>query len=203
MFLRLILALPDALIITLDDEDQVEEARKAYGALTSDQQAWIAWAGATVLSTLTEAEEMIDALDGSGGGSTVETTTVTFSLLGGSKHNSSKTVYIYSKNPGKFDVWIPETTYTFNSSSVTVYKVFLRAISEYELDQKGAAKNYISSIMGPDGEWLSEFDNGNNSGWMYMVNGTHPSVGLKDCNVSDGDEIIWHYTDDYTKEEGS
>ena len=198
---KLIIALPDALVITLDDKDQVKDARAAYNVLTVDQQAWLTWAGASVLNRLTDAEEMIKKLENPG--NTKETTTVTFSLLGGSKHGDSKTVYTYSKNPGKFDVWIPETSYTFNSSSVTVYQVFMRAINEYALDQVGAQGNYVSAIMGPDGKWLKEFDNGANSGWMYLVNGTHPSVGLKDCKVSNGDVIIWHYTDDYTQEEGS
>ncbi len=199
---ELILALPDALIITLDDKAQVKEARKSYDALTSIQKEWITWAGTSVLSMLTDAEKMIKDLEDPG--STVKTTTVTFSLLGGSKHgDDGKIVYVYAKNPKKYDVWIPKTTYTFNSRSVTVYQVFMRAINEYRLDQKGAQKGYVSSIKGPDGEWLAEKNNGANSGWMYVVNGTHPNVGLQDCNVTSGDKIVWHYTDDYTQEEGS
>jgi len=38
---------------------------------------------------------------------------------------------------------------------------------------------------------------------MYTVNGKHPGVGLRAYTLSDGDDIIWHYTDDYTQEEGS
>jgi hypothetical protein len=38
---------------------------------------------------------------------------------------------------------------------------------------------------------------------MYTVNGTHPNVALNDYVLADGDVIICHYTDDYTKEEGS
>ena len=38
---------------------------------------------------------------------------------------------------------------------------------------------------------------------MYTLNGHHPEYGLNDKTVSDGDVIVWHYTDDYTKEEGS
>ncbi len=37
---------------------------------------------------------------------------------------------------------------------------------------------------------------------MYTVNGEHPNQGLNNWTVYDGDEIIWHYTDDYTKERG-
>ncbi len=38
---------------------------------------------------------------------------------------------------------------------------------------------------------------------MYTVNGHHPEVGLNSYILTGGDRIIWHYTDDYTKEEGS
>ena len=38
---------------------------------------------------------------------------------------------------------------------------------------------------------------------MYTVNGHHPEVGLNSYILTGGDRIIWHYTDDYTVEEGS
>ena len=50
---------------------------------------------------------------------------------------------------------------------------------------------------------LSEFTNGKNSGWMYTVNGKHPEVGGEAYFPKSGDKIVWHYTDDYTREEGS
>ncbi|WP_164914342.1 S-layer homology domain-containing protein [Aminipila luticellarii] len=196
-----ILALPSSLIITLDDKSQVETARKAYNALTAEQKTWIDWAGTSVLERLTAAEEMIKKL--SDPTDPVKTMTVTFKLLGGEKHGDTTPVYIYAKNKGKFETWIPETSYTFNSSSVTVYQVLTRALAQYGLDSVGADSNYVSKIKNPDGEWLGEFDNGPNSGWMYVVDGTHPSVGLKACKVSNGSKIVWHYTDDYTQEEGS
>ena len=54
-----------------------------------------------------------------------------------------------------------------------------------------------------DGITLSEFDNGNLSGWMYTLNGKHPEVGVAAQFLSDRDAVVFHYTDDYTKEEGS
>ena len=41
------------------------------------------------------------------------------------------------------------------------------------------------------------------SGWMYTLNGTHPGYGVEQQEVSNGDVIVFHYTDDYTQEEGS
>ena len=54
---------------------------------------------------------------------------------------------------------------------------------------------YIASING-----LGEFDNGQNSGWMYTVNGVHPDVGVSAKYLHEGDVIIFHYTDDWSLE---
>ena len=36
---------------------------------------------------------------------------------------------------------------------------------------------------------------------MFTVNGVHPDLGVGMMNVKDGDRVVFHYTDDYTKEE--
>ena len=41
---------------------------------------------------------------------------------------------------------------------------------------------------------LYEFDCGSGSGWIYLVNGSRPSVGCSDYPVHSGDIIEWHYT---------
>ena len=38
---------------------------------------------------------------------------------------------------------------------------------------------------------------------MYTLNGKHPEVGVAAQFLSDRDTVVFHYTDDYTKEEGS
>ena len=38
---------------------------------------------------------------------------------------------------------------------------------------------------------------------MYTLNGTHPNLGVAQQFLENGDRIVFHYTDDYTKEEGS
>ena len=50
---------------------------------------------------------------------------------------------------------------------------------------------------------IGEFTNGKYSGWMYTLNGTHPLLGVEEQYLDAGDVIVWHYTDDYRKEEGS
>lgn len=103
---------------------------------------------------------------------------------------------------GTYVNWYKTTKFTLSEGS-TVYDLFMKAMDSSDLEEKGAAKNYVKSIKAPKGyggHWLGEFDNGKNSGWMYLVNGTYPDVGLKEKKLSDGDEVIWHYVDDYTIE---
>lgn len=41
---------------------------------------------------------------------------------------------------------------------------------------------------------LYEFDCGNESGWMYKVNGWFPNYGCSSYSLKDGDNIVWCYT---------
>ena len=41
---------------------------------------------------------------------------------------------------------------------------------------------------------LYEFDCGNESGWMYKVNGWFPNYGCSSYTLKDGDDIVWCYT---------
>ena len=128
-------------------------------------------------------------------------TEVTFRLIGDTKHGTegsdNEAVHAYT-------TWIATGTYTFDGNDVTVGQVFEAALKEAGLSYEGLEKNYISAITSPEtygGYELREKDNGKNSGWMYTVNGVHPSDGLKNCYVDSGDEIIWHYVDDYQSEQ--
>ena len=124
---------------------------------------------------------------------------VTFRLIGDTVHDGGV------RDHDEYVTWIKTTTYEIAKGD-TVYDVFLAAIGDYSLSQRGAGSNYVSAIRAPavlGGFWLAEFYNGKNSGWMYTVNGRHPDVGLQDYVLKDGDEIIWHYVDDYTLEERS
>lgn len=128
------------------------------------------------------------------------TTTVTFRLIGDTKHGEDEN----SETMHKYTTWLATDTYTFEGDEVTVGDVFKAALEKAGLSYVGLEKNYISSIAAPEvcgGYELREKDNGQNSGWMYTVNGVHPSLGLNDWYVSTGDEIVWHYIDDYKIEQ--
>ncbi len=153
------------------------------------------------LKNLTAAVNGLKTPDGPGG----DTITVSFKLLGDAKHGTEGTRHVYKNNPGSFQTWIPATSVTVPKNS-TVYDVFTQVLDDNGLQYDETQANYIGGIKAPasfGGHWLYEFDNGPLSGWMYTVNGTHPSLGLRERVLRDGDIIVWHYTDDYTKEEGS
>lgn len=128
-------------------------------------------------------------------------TVVTFRLIGDTKHgeegSDNEAVHAYT-------TWIATGTYSFDQSEVTVGEVFKTALEEAGLSYVGIENNYISSITAPEiygGYELKEMDNGKNSGWMYTVNGVHPDKGLNEWYVTTGDEIVWHYIDDYKVEQ--
>ena len=128
------------------------------------------------------------------------TTTVTFRLIGDTKHGENEN----SETAHQYTTWLATDTYIFEGDEVTVGDVFKAALEKAGLSYVGLEKNYISSIAAPEvcgGYELREKDNGQNSGWMYTVNGVHPSLGLNDWYVSTGDEIVWHYIDDYKIEQ--
>ena len=131
---------------------------------------------------------------------TGEKITVTFKLLGATKHGGNGTTQTLKS--GNLKTWIQKTNVTVSEGS-KVYDVFTKILDEKGYGYVGAEDNYVSNIITPNGETLGEFDNGQNSGWMYTVNGKHPSVGLRSYTLKDGDDIVWHYTDDFTIEEGS
>lgn len=53
-------------------------------------------------------------------------------------------------------------------------------------EEKGHAQNYKG--------FLSEFDCGTYSGWMYCVNGSFPGVGASAYTLNNGDVMRWQYT---------
>ncbi len=58
----------------------------------------------------------------------------------------------------------------------------------------GGSSNYVRKING-----LGEFDCGQNSGWLYYVNGAQPGYGCGSYALHGGESITWLYTADYTK----
>lgn len=115
--------------------------------------------------------------------------TVSFTLVGDAVHGEkAHTAYV---------TWIPSTSVTVNAGT-TAGAVFTSVLDKNNYKYVGASAGYVSSITTPSGVTLSEKSNGKNSGWMYSVNGKDAAVGLNDYTLSNGDNIVWFYEDDYT-----
>lgn len=124
--------------------------------------------------------------------------TVTVTLLGDSLHGESPQPHGLAR--GGLTTWIAAMAVTLPGGS-TVLDALTLAFDQYGVTMTNPGGNYISAVT-YGGKTLGEFTNGKNSGWMYTLNGTHPNVGVAAQSVRNGDTIVFHYTDDYTYEEG-
>ena len=144
----------------------------------------------------------------SGGSSTTPTpgegAKVYFTLLGDKLHNSDEDKEVHTLKDRNLETWIGKTAVEINAGD-SVGTVFEKVLAANGYTYSGLEQNYIREITkpAPNSVTLGEKDNGKNSGWMYTVNGKHPISCLNDYILSNGDEIVFHYTDDYTVEQGS
>ena len=97
--------------------------------------------------------------------------------------------------------WITKTTVYDLPEGTTVFDVFKRVLGSNNYTY-GARGSYIYSITSPSGETLGEFDLGENSGWMYKVNGVIVDQYMNAQTVSNRDNIVVFFTKDYTEETG-
>ena len=132
-----------------------------------------------------------------------------FTLLGDSSHDeATASGGPHTLASGNLKTWVSRTKVTITNNT-SVYDVFQKVLKDNGIEWEGNDDNqystmYISGVKIPESsEYLSEFSNGNKSGWMYTLNGSHPTLGVAQQFLSNGDEIVFHYTDDYTVEEGS
>ena len=98
--------------------------------------------------------------------------------------------------------WVETTTYTLLEGD-TVYDLLKLALDEADLMYRGASNGYVTAIQAPEefgGYWLEEFAHGPRSGWMFTVNGDHTDLGMHLYTLEDGDDVLWHYVDDYAYE---
>ena len=133
----------------------------------------------------------------SGGGDISKDITVSFTLKGDTVHGET--------GHKSYPTWLSRRQVTLPAGS-TVFDLFDMVLSEEGLSYDETSYGYISGVQAPEsqgGYWLYAQDNGDLSGWMYTLNGKHVTVGCRNQKLADGDKVIWHYSDDYTKEEGS
>ena len=128
-----------------------------------------------------------------------------FTLLGDDAHGEpTEGSETHTLKNGKLTEWVRRTSVDIDNNT-TVYDVMKKVFNANGITWEESNKLgtvYIESLT-RNGVTLGEFDNGNFSGWMYTLNGHHSNLGVAQQFLNDKDEIIFHYTDDYTKEEGS
>ena len=124
--------------------------------------------------------------------------TVSVSILGDEKHGAVDEPHGLAR--GGLTAWAEDTSVEADTTE-TVWDVLQRVAKSKDIELDAFYSEQYGSyyIRGVNG--LSEKDNGENSGWMYTVNGKHPEVGVSARFVNENDQIILHYTDDYTYEE--
>lgn len=86
---------------------------------------------------------------------------------------------------------LPESRFSIAAGD-TVYTILTEAARQYRFPVESSGSGamvYISGIR-----YLSEFDFGDLSGWIYTVNGEQPSCGAGAYSLKDGDVVVWQYT---------
>lgn len=127
--------------------------------------------------------------------------TTYFTLVGDTAHGENGPVHIYKQGSGAGRTWIAHESVRVPAGT-SAFAVFDKVLAEHGISYEEKSASYIFSLTSA-GVTLSGDTNGQNCGWLYLVNGISPTVGLRDYTLSDGDELVVYYTDDYTQETGS
>ena len=130
--------------------------------------------------------------------------TVTVAVYGDYRHDSDADGKKHGMAMGGLTTWVAPSSWEAETTE-TVWNVLQRVFAAKGITAhtSGSGSSVYLSGLTYNGVTLSDYDNGTNSGWMYTVNGAHPEVGLGQRYVRSGDSIVLHYSDDYTKEQGS
>lgn len=135
--------------------------------------------------------------EGSGTGGSGEnpqkTVTVTVSVMvppeGGAEGQ-----YTYNHDSARYTNLLGSSRKVTVASGTTALSVLKSALDGASISYRESS-GYVSEING-----LAAFDHGPRSGWQYMVDGTAPQEGASTYMFSKNAELVWYYTDDYTKE---
>ena len=98
------------------------------------------------------------------------------------------------------ETYVPANGCILSTSTVefekgeTVYDVLSRVCSYAGIQMEASWTPLYNSYYVEGINNLYEFDCGNQSGWMYKVNGWFPNYGCSSYYLEDGDTIVWTYT---------
>ena len=106
--------------------------------------------------------------------------------------------YTYKHDSRSYTNLLTTTSKVTVAAGSSVRDAFVTILDQNGIDYVEQNNGYFPTIGG----W-SEYDRGANSGWMYRVNGSVPSVALKDYELTGNATVVWFYTDDYSNDYGS
>lgn len=98
------------------------------------------------------------------------------------------------------DIYVPGNGVILSAAAVsftdgdTVFDVLKRACDTYGIQLEYSYTPAYDSYYIEGINHLYEFDCGNESGWMYKVNGWFPNYGCSEYTVEQDDTIVWCYT---------
>lgn len=169
-----------------------DEALEAAETVLADKNAAQEKADNALKALETAKDALVEVSEGPVEGETIQ---VSFTLLGDDQHEDGD-VHTYSA--GNLQTWVEGADYEV-SKDATVKDVLDMVLEQNEMTCENPSGNYVKSIT-RNGITLGEYTNGTFSRWMYLLNGKHSGLGVAEQNLEEGDEIIFHYTDDFTKE---
>lgn len=153
--------------------------------------------GVTVLKPVTDPNQKI---------------TVKFTMYGDKIHGDvAEGETAHTLSSGNLDNWITTEEYQIGVNDTLwnlLQKVEEKHSKMIKFHNQGNYIDYLYYDSSNSGKFdnttkIGEFTNGKLSGWMYTLNETHPLLGVEEQFLNNNDRIVFHYTDDYTKEEGS
>ena len=133
---------------------------------------------------------------GSGSGSGSKTVNVTVKVMVPPADQSKR--YTYKHDSRSYTNLLTTTGKVTVTAGSSVRDAFVTALDRDQIGYTEQSNGYFPTI----GSW-SEFERGEKSGWMYLVNGSMPSVAAQDYELTGNATVVWFYTDDYSSDYGS
>ena len=201
----------DAAVVVKRGETEVavNAAHNAYDLAAGEYRYTVSRSGyqtKTGSFTITEAEAASHAQktihvslvsSGSGSGSSdTKNYTVTVRVMVPPADQSKR--YTYKHDSRSYTNLLTTTGKVTVTAGSSVRDAFVTALDRDKIGYTEQSNGYFPTIGG----W-SEFERGEKSGWMYLVNGSMPSVAAQDYELTGNATVVWFYTDDYSNDYGS
>ena len=136
---------------------------------------------------------LVSAGSGSGSGSGSKTVNVNVKVMVPPADQSKR--YTYKHDSRSYTNLLTTTGKVTVTAGSSVRDAFVTALDRDKIGYTEQSNGYFPTI----GSW-SEFERGEKSGWMYLVNGSMPSVAAQDYELTGNATVVWFYTDDYTND---